>query len=719
MEIEQHASAVSSEIGFQSVGAVSSPDALSCGRILKRAQRNGFLDPGRSRKARKLNNNHVKNIGSNTNPKSTRSKNWNKNEGNNSREMQCFGDDDNDVVTNNDKGLPTDGLVGKSLKTAIEINGCDALAFQEADKICNGVSNETKSEEGEVGSGVDRKDRISNHKLCGIQQNTRYLIISKKQKGQLSFNGHCILGSREMKHRKEGLRFKSKCFEKDSSTSGINSSLGGIGETEIGRNVERCGNVANGVNHASGCCNFGEGKCVSNNCKNRSIVEKHMEDSFPRRNGILENKCIHLEKGSYSRGFKRVRLKNSLVNHDTNTGRKNSNFRNFPPNDPSDEKVHELNSCDVSYSKLTEAADNGFFKTVNRSNNNHYHTKQKSRDFNTTEHIANNIVEDDIKKRNSNIDEKAAPEVKVPSRLDLKAAPEQVPAINTHSSSGDCKESNSQNDGVSTSSSVVCNWVNCDAKLSDAMELKTHVKEVHVKPMAASDLFFCFWKGCKVYNKPSSSYNWLVKHVNTHVGIRPFQCVIEPCSLSFASQGALIRHVQSHFNERSKYYKKPKNPVKEAAPSPGQTEETLSGSESTSSKESKRRKSKIFMRRTRHLNSNSANDDLDRNAMSYIKKKLCHLESNPGKPFRINGLRSVFQPFGRRTLEDDRSQLLMAINSNEKYHKWYNENEVLVRGLCQLPIMQLPIEQQDKMYLEVFGAPKQRHGRKYKKEGFT
>ena len=151
-------------------------------------------------------------------------------------------------------------------------------------------------------------------------------------------------------------------------------------------------------------------------------------------------------------------------------------------------------------------------------------------------------------------------------------------------------------------SDCLCKWVNCNAMLNDAVELKTHVKEMHVKTMAASDLFFCFWKGCKVYNKPSSSYNWLVKHVNTHVGIRPFQCVIEPCDLSFASHSALVRHVQSHFNERSKYYKKTKSFSKESSVSPSarcKEDETMSSSESTSSKDLRKRRLKFFMRRTR------------------------------------------------------------------------------------------------------------------------
>ena len=99
---------------------------------------------------------------------------------------------------------------------------------------------------------------------------------------------------------------------------------------------------------------------------------------------------------------------------------------------------------------------------------------------------------------------------------------------------------------IDVTSQCYCKWTNCHEKLNDALELKQHVKELHVKGMIGSDLFFCFWEGCKVYNKPSSSYKWLVKHVNFHVGVRPFQCVIEPCQLSFASQSALIRHVQSH-----------------------------------------------------------------------------------------------------------------------------------------------------------------------------
>ena len=155
---------------------------------------------------------------------------------------------------------------------------------------------------------------------------------------------------------------------------------------------------------------------------------------------------------------------------------------------------------------------------------------------------------------------------------------------------------------ISPSSNCCCKWINCNEKLESAFDLKIHVKESHVKTMAASDLFFCFWEGCKVYNKPSSSYNWLTKHVNTHVGVRPFQCVIEPCDLSFASQNALVRHVQSHFNERSKYYKKTKNNADKCTVTPMKSkpstpEEPGSGAESPAKKEARKSRFKMFMRR--------------------------------------------------------------------------------------------------------------------------
>ncbi len=33
----------------------------------------------------------------------------------------------------------------------------------------------------------------------------------------------------------------------------------------------------------------------------------------------------------------------------------------------------------------------------------------------------------------------------------------------------------------------------------------------------------CLWKGCKVYNTPSTSQSWLQRHMLTHSGDKPFK----------------------------------------------------------------------------------------------------------------------------------------------------------------------------------------------------
>lgn len=36
-------------------------------------------------------------------------------------------------------------------------------------------------------------------------------------------------------------------------------------------------------------------------------------------------------------------------------------------------------------------------------------------------------------------------------------------------------------------------------------------------------VFVCLWKGCKVYNTPSTSQSWLQRHMLSHSGDKPFK----------------------------------------------------------------------------------------------------------------------------------------------------------------------------------------------------
>ncbi|XP_036373949.1 zinc finger protein AEBP2-like [Megalops cyprinoides] len=111
-----------------------------------------------------------------------------------------------------------------------------------------------------------------------------------------------------------------------------------------------------------------------------------------------------------------------------------------------------------------------------------------------------------------------------------------------------------------------CCWDQCHICFSSSPDLAEHIRGLHVDGQRGG-VFVCLWKGCKVYNTPSTSQSWLQRHMLTHSGDKPFKCVVGGCNASFASQGGLARHVPTHFSQQnsSKPSNQPK--VKEESPS--------------------------------------------------------------------------------------------------------------------------------------------------------
>ncbi|MGH0148674.1 UNVERIFIED_CONTAM: hypothetical protein FKN15_020619 [Acipenser sinensis] len=140
-----------------------------------------------------------------------------------------------------------------------------------------------------------------------------------------------------------------------------------------------------------------------------------------------------------------------------------------------------------------------------------------------------------------------------------------------------------------------CCWDQCQTCFNSSPDLAEHIRSIHVfvclwkgckvynTPSTSQSwlqrhmlthsgdkpfkVFVCLWKGCKVYNTPSTSQSWLQRHMLTHSGDKPFKCVVGGCNASFASQGGLARHVPTHFSQQnsSKVSSQPK--VKEESPS--------------------------------------------------------------------------------------------------------------------------------------------------------
>uniref|UniRef100_A0A672ZLJ8 AE binding protein 2 n=2 Tax=Sphaeramia orbicularis TaxID=375764 RepID=A0A672ZLJ8_9TELE len=111
-----------------------------------------------------------------------------------------------------------------------------------------------------------------------------------------------------------------------------------------------------------------------------------------------------------------------------------------------------------------------------------------------------------------------------------------------------------------------CCWDLCPQYFNNSPDLAEHIRGIHVDGQRGG-VFVCLWKGCKVYNTPSTSQSWLQRHMLTHSGDKPFKCVVGGCNASFASQGGLARHVPSHFSQQSSSKMSSQAKLKEESPS--------------------------------------------------------------------------------------------------------------------------------------------------------
>ncbi|XP_061679457.1 zinc finger protein aebp2-like [Syngnathoides biaculeatus] len=111
-----------------------------------------------------------------------------------------------------------------------------------------------------------------------------------------------------------------------------------------------------------------------------------------------------------------------------------------------------------------------------------------------------------------------------------------------------------------------CCWDLCLQYFNSSPDLAEHIRGIHVDGQRGG-VFVCLWKGCKVYNTPSTSQSWLQRHMLTHSGDKPFKCVVGGCTASFASQGGLARHVPSHFSQQSSSKLSGQAKLKEESPS--------------------------------------------------------------------------------------------------------------------------------------------------------
>lgn len=86
---------------------------------------------------------------------------------------------------------------------------------------------------------------------------------------------------------------------------------------------------------------------------------------------------------------------------------------------------------------------------------------------------------------------------------------------------------------VKISKTGVCNWEECFQHFDSNSDLLEHLHSSHINPQVAPCM--CSWRDCKV-NGREGSRGWLERHVMSHVGSKPFKCIVERCGLRFGTQ---------------------------------------------------------------------------------------------------------------------------------------------------------------------------------------
>lgn len=91
---------------------------------------------------------------------------------------------------------------------------------------------------------------------------------------------------------------------------------------------------------------------------------------------------------------------------------------------------------------------------------------------------------------------------------------------------------------VKISKTGVCNWEKCCTHFDSNSDLLDHLHQHHIN--AQQTPFMCSWRDCKV-NGREGSKGWLERHIMSHVGSKPFKCIVERCGVRFSSQVSRAR----------------------------------------------------------------------------------------------------------------------------------------------------------------------------------
>lgn len=97
---------------------------------------------------------------------------------------------------------------------------------------------------------------------------------------------------------------------------------------------------------------------------------------------------------------------------------------------------------------------------------------------------------------------------------------------------------------------LVCKWLNCSLKFSNAEALYSHLCEQHVGRKSTNNLSLtCRWDKCHV---STVKRDHITSHIRVHVPLKPYKC--EVCNKNFKRPQDLKKHVKTHAEEGNVSY---------------------------------------------------------------------------------------------------------------------------------------------------------------------
>ncbi|KAJ2778496.1 zinc-finger protein [Coemansia javaensis] len=91
-----------------------------------------------------------------------------------------------------------------------------------------------------------------------------------------------------------------------------------------------------------------------------------------------------------------------------------------------------------------------------------------------------------------------------------------------------------------------CGWAGCRQSHDTIVGLTEHLSAAHIGSGRSS--YTCQWEGCERGGKPFAQRQRALRHIQTHTGVKPFECTV--CAKRFSEAHIMQQHLRVHTGER-------------------------------------------------------------------------------------------------------------------------------------------------------------------------